>query len=171
MLRKAARTLALKLDGMLRRQAGTERGLMHYSAKHGQAGRIASWRLLGLSAETCDAAGLTPLHLAVWHAKSQAAAELLKGPCGLDARDKEGTSALMLACMKGNAKAAGMLLEAGADWTARDKHGRTAADYARKRGEQDECAALLEAWPSMREKSLLSEGGLAEGKRGEGKRL
>jgi len=76
--------------------------------------------------------GATPLHLAAYYGRVEAANALLQCGANINALDLlNGQTALIVAVMQGNAPIISMLRSAGADLTIQDLSGNTAASYSR----------------------------------------
>jgi len=94
--------------------------------------------LLGrIDVQTTNAAGASPLHLAVLHSRLAMAARLLAAKANPDALDAAHRTPLHWAAAHGNTAIAKLLLEHGATVDAVDRHGNTALWTAVLRPEAD----------------------------------
>ncbi len=89
-----------------------------------------------------DDAGLTPLHLAALHCRTNVVALLLDKGAAVNRAAKDGATPLHLAAQEGCADAVTMLLARGAKANARDDQGRTPLARA-KQWHQDAIVELL----------------------------
>lgn len=89
-----------------------------------------------------DDAGLTPLHLAAGHCRTNVVALLLEKGAQPNSKAKGGATPLHLASQEGCADAVTMLLTGGAQVNARDDQGRTPLKRAEE-WRQDATVQLL----------------------------
>ena len=86
-------------------------------------------------------ASATPLHLAAYYGKSDAARTLLSLGANPNSKDKNNQTPLHIAVIQGNSSIIRLLRNAGADLTIRDSMGNSAASYCRN--DSDEIKKML----------------------------
>lgn len=95
--------------------------------------------------EPQNAAGETPLHVAIRFDRLDFAVDLVARGVNVDARDREGHTPLHTAALYGRTGAVNLLMEAGADLDAVNQDGLVAYDLANLSGHPDVAAILLES--------------------------
>jgi cytohesin len=118
-------------------------GPVHQYAKSGDATSLAEELAVHPDALNLpDDAGLTPLHLAAAHCRTNVVSLLLEKGADIDRKAKGGTTPLHMAAQEGCAEAVTLLLAKGAAVNARDDERRTPLKRAQQ-WHQDAVAALL----------------------------
>lgn len=103
---------------------------LHAAVRLSDAERVRSCLEKGADVNTKDAAGLTPLHVAVNNKRRDVAELLISKRADLDARDKDGSTPLVLALDSRQRDMADLLISAGADLNASDGDGYTPLYHA-----------------------------------------
>ena len=104
-------------------------------------------RLIEQGTENLDAVqadGMTALHWAVWHDKTEIAAQLVDADASPAAENRYKVTPLSIACTNGNADIVRLLLAAGADANSVLPSGETALMTASRSGSVEAVQALLE---------------------------
>ncbi len=122
---------AVKRDALLRH------------AENGEVGAVRALLGEGVTPDTRDAAGYTPLMLAVIHGQPAIVDLLVDAGAAVNARNRAGLTPLMLAGINGNAAILKRLMDRGADVNGRTPAGWTALTYAAWRGYPDIVRLLL----------------------------
>ncbi|GER46619.1 ankyrin repeat-containing protein [Striga asiatica] len=115
-----------------------ERGRQLLDAtRHGHLDTLKSLLKTGVSANSADSHGLTPLHVAAIKGNEEAINMLVRSGANVDPTDAEGHTPLHLAVQGGLTEIVRILLERGADVNARSNRGATPVRIARLMGDDD----------------------------------
>jgi ankyrin repeat protein len=96
----------------------------------------------GVSVNSRNAQGQTPLIVAVQNGQLRAAKLLLEEDADINLQDKAGNTALIDAVNSGNTALVKTLIDRGADITIMDKNHKDAADYAKAANKTDMLSLL-----------------------------
>ncbi|CAA0836627.1 Ankyrin repeat domain-containing protein EMB506-chloroplastic [Striga hermonthica] len=107
------------------------------AARHGHLDTLKSLLGTGVSANSTDNNGLTPLHVAAIKGNGEAINTLVRSGANMDPTDAEGHTPLHLAVQGGLTDTVRILLERGADANARTNRGATPVRIARLMGHDD----------------------------------
>lgn len=119
---------------------------MRRAAKDGKVADIRALLDRGAKASTAlDSYGMTALHYAAWHGRTDAVSLLLSAGSSVDARNKDHKTPLHLAAGNGRARTVRALLRKGASLSALNSDGQTPLDCAEFWGNVETAPALREA--------------------------
>lgn len=110
---------------------------IHLAAQNDFPHLLAYFSELGISVESPDSKGGTPLHWSAYLGSYYSTSLLLALNVSLDTQDHEGQTPLILATISGNSRVARLLLLKGADKSVKDNKKRTALDIALSKNSQD----------------------------------
>ncbi len=107
-------------------------GGSHYNAKVGNIQGLQAELESGVSIDTRDNLGNTPLIVAVYSRQTETVEYLCRKGADVNAQNNDRATALIHAAFYNLMDAAKILVNYNADKTIKDKYGNTALDYARK---------------------------------------
>lgn len=135
---------SLRSEDVPLERTSRERELLR-SIEHGDVAQAESLLAAGVSANSKDLQGWSPLMMAALHNRLTLIPTLFVGGVDPNAQNAKGTTALMLAANNGHAEMVRELLARGAKVNARAKDGWTALMYAAWKGDAAITADLLRA--------------------------